>query len=384
MKQITSLPIARISRHSILWLVVWLFLRYVNYGLYIHDNTQVINSLSIVTFGQTFLLFYLFGYRVFPRYLYSFRFLPFSLFVLLAYYFVYLSSYLAIYYLQRISSDNGPEPLSQVQQIWTLIQPAGLLGCFTNTEVAFWTISNSFFYVTLILAGKLVKDLLTSRTRTLVFERDAIELERTNLALERDNLTLELDLLKSQVNPHFLFNALNSIYARVVEVNEPAAELVLRLSELMRYNLYEANVATIALADEIAYLENYLSLEKIRHASLVEVIFSAEDDFSAYQIAPLILIAFVENAFKHGLGSGSQSAYVLVDIQLQDDTFYFTVQNSLPQQKRATTDKKSGGIGLANVKKRLALLYPDRYQLEISQTPTSYTTILKLQLGSTN
>lgn len=384
MKPFVSLSIPRISRHLLLWLTVWLFLRYVNYGLYVHDNPLVVNALSIITFGQTCLLFYLFGYWVFPRYLYRFRFLPFGLSVLSAYYFVYLSSYLSLYYLQPISSVNEPELRSQVAKDWALLQPAGLLGCFTNTEVAFWTVSNSFFFVTLILAGKLVKDLLTSRTRTLLFERDAVELERTNLVLERDNLALELDLLKSQVNPHFLFNALNSIYARVVDVNEPAAELVLRLSELMRYNLYEANVATIALTDEIAYLENYLSLEKIRHTSLVEVIFSAEDDFSGYQIAPLILIAFVENAFKHGLGSGSQRAYVLVDSQLQDHTFYFTVQNSLPQQKRAGTDKKSGGIGLVNVKKRLALLYPDRYQLDVSQTPTSYTTTLQLQLDSTN
>ena len=381
----TSYPFvtpARLVRHMLLWLVVWLFFRYVNFGLYISDSERVVNMLTAVTFGQTIGLFYLFGYWVFPRYLYRFRFLWFSLFALLAYYVIYLSSYLATYFLQQISLEKDPSSLSQVEQSWALIQPVGLLGCFTSIDVALWNLNN-FFYVTLLLGGKLVRDVFMSRTRTLLIERDAVDLERTNLALERDNLTLELDLLKSQVNPHFLFNALNSIYARVVDVNEPAAELVLHLAELMRYNLYEANVPQIDLADEIAYIENYLSLEKIRHASMVDVIFSADGDFTGHPIAPLLLIAFVENAFKHSLGAGPQSAYVLVDTQLQDDTFYFTVQNSLPQQPQPPTAKKSGGIGLVNVQKRLSLLYPERYILDVRQTATSYTTVLQLQLGST-
>ena len=322
--------------------------------------------LSAISFCQTVILFYLFGYILFPRYLYRFRFVPFSVLTLLVYYLVYLSNYLTAYALQGISEDTRQELFLYTKQGWAL--------------AAFLSAESSFFYLSIILAGKLLKDLLTHRTRTLLLERDAVDLERSNLALERDNLMLELNLLKSQVNPHFLFNALNSIYARVVDANEPAAELVLHLAELMRYNLYEANVEKIALTDEIVYIENYLGLERMRHASLVDVVFSAHDDFSGYTIAPLILIAFVENAFKHGLGSGLQPAYVLVDIQLEATTFFFTVQNSIPPAKQLATGKKSGGVGLPNITKRLALLYPGRHTLEMSQTATSYTVNLQLQL----
>lgn len=384
MKKTLDLSTPRVLRHLLLWVVFGVFIRYISLGVYVKDTPLVLDILSVTTIGATMILFYLFGYFILPNYLYRFRFVPFILVVLLIYYVVYLGNYITSYYLHTISNQaNGPLMLHTARG-WALLKSAGLLGCFTNPEVAFLTVGNSFFFVSIVLTGKIIKDLLTYRTRTLLAERDAIDMERANLALERDNLTLELDLLKSQVNPHFLFNALNSIYARVVDANDPAAELVLRLAELMRYNLYETNVAKIALADEIAYIENYLSLEKMRHASLVDVIFSADDDFSGYQIAPLILIAFVENAFKHGLGSGSPAAYVLVDIHLEADKFFFTVQNSLPQSKRVAPTKKAGGVGLPNIKKRLALLYPGRYELEISQTPTSYSTILQLQLDPMN
>ena len=373
----------RLVRHLLLWIVMWLFVRYVSVGVYVHDTNQVLNWLSVITYGQTMALFYLLGYLLLPHYLYRFRLAPFVGLFLLVCYAVYLTDYGASYYLHQISTDSSHRLYLHTQEGWNLIHSVGLLGCFTNPEVAFLTVGNNLFYVVPLLAAKVIKDVVTHRTQTLLIERDAVDMERQNLALERENLTLELDLLKAQVNPHFLFNALNSIYARVVDANEPAAELVLRLAELMRYNLYEADVAMIALTDEIAYIENYLNLERMRHASLVDVLFTADDDFSGYQIAPLVLIAFVENAFKHGLG-GSSTAYVLVDIQVEEGTFYFTVQNSLPPTKRIASVKKSGGVGLVNIKKRLALLYPDRHQLEISQTPTSYTTTLQLQLDPLN
>lgn len=146
MTSFQSVTPARLVRHMLFWIVVWLFFRYVNFGLYVSDSELVVNTLTAVTFGQTIGLFYLFGYWVFPRYLYRFRFLWFSLFVLLTYYFIYLSSYLTTYFLQQTSPDRDSASLSQTGQSWALIQPVGVFGCFTSISVAFWNLNN-FSYV---------------------------------------------------------------------------------------------------------------------------------------------------------------------------------------------------------------------------------------------
>jgi two-component system, LytTR family, sensor kinase len=369
----------RIAWHALLWVLVWLFIRYANYGVYTPDTDRILNILAGVDFVQAMSLFYLFGYVMFPRYLYQLRLGPLLAVTLLTYYGVYLTTYVAAYYLHGISRANDRMNY-YTNQGWALLNQAGLLGCFTTPEVAFRNVINTTFYVIPLLIPKLIKDLLTYRTQVLLLEQNKLRLEVNNMALEQHNLRLELNLLKAQVNPHFLFNALNGIYGRVVDADELAAELVLRLSELMRYNLYEANVSRIALADEVAYVNNYLSLERIRHASLVEVIFSADDDLSGYRIAPMILIAVVENAVTHSLEAKSARAYVLVETQLDGGTFFMTVQYSTAPHPPEPAGPPPADTGLLAIEKRLVTLYPNRHRLDISQTPTRHTVSLQLDL----
>lgn len=218
----------------------------------------------------------------------------------------------------------------------------------------------------------------------LVFKafRDLINYQKRIITVERDKFELELDFLKSQVNPHFLFNTLNSVYADVFDTNEKAADLILRLSELMRYNLYETNLPKIALDKELAYIQNYLNLERNRLSDRYVVIdYEQSGQLEQYQIAPLLLIAFVENAFKHGVKGATEPAYVQVSASVTAGQLLFRVENSIPDKLPVgEPDRKSGGVGLNNVRRRLDTLYKDNYELVVTTSEGRYEVTLILQV----
>jgi len=185
----------------------------------------------------------------------------------------------------------------------------------------------------------------------------------------------ELKLLKSQVNPHFLFNTLNNIYSTNLTDSEKANEIILELSDLLRYQL-ESNKSTFSsLEKEIESLENYIHLEKIRVLDC-EVNLDQNLEIKNAQIVPLLLIPFVENAFKYGTGIGPGK--IDIDIKLnKKKEFYFNIRNKIVQKKGKV---HSGGIGLENVKKRLDIMYPTKHQLEINNEGSHFNVILKIQL----
>lgn len=204
--------------------------------------------------------------------------------------------------------------------------------------------------------------------------------------LKREKLESELKFLKTQLNPHFLFNTLNSLYALTLKKSDLAPEIVLKLSEAMRYMLYECNVDQVSLSKEIQYIENYLELEKLRHSDQVDIKFNLEGDIDDQKIAPLLFLPFIENSFKHGIATQLGRKFVHIDMKIDDDDIQFEInnnkgtkanQNTLPQ-----TNKISGGIGLGNIQKRLRLLYPDHHRLEIKDTNDHYSVKLKLNLNS--
>jgi len=200
-----------------------------------------------------------------------------------------------------------------------------------------------------------------------------------NMALQRNNLELELDFLKAQINPHFLFNSLNNIYSLVEETNEAAASTVLKLSDLMRYSLYESNARSVPLSREIMFLRDYTALEKIRHTSDIRIDFEVDGDFDRYFIPPFILIPFVENAFKHGLGFIG-NGWVEINIRMEGPQLILKVNNSkapLPD----LVERKKVGIGLINVKKRLDIYYPGSYHLEITNEASEYRVFLQIALS---
>jgi len=194
----------------------------------------------------------------------------------------------------------------------------------------------------------------------------------------------ELRLLKSQINPHFLFNTLNNLYALTLKKSDLAPEIVLKLSEIMRYMLYECNERQVLLSKEIQYLNNYLDLERLRQPEGASIHFEVLGSVSNQLIAPLLLVPFVENSFKHGLNHQiNGGGYVHLKLEVAFDQLIFEIENAKFGHLPATTFNRSGGIGLVNVRQRLQLLYPDRYHLEIKDEPHFYRVILYLDLGNT-
>jgi two-component system, LytTR family, sensor kinase len=199
--------------------------------------------------------------------------------------------------------------------------------------------------------------------------------------LETQTMQSELNFLKSQINPHFLFNTLNNLYALTLKKSDMAPEIVLKLSEMMRYMLYECNEKRVPLQKEVNYLQNYLDLEKLRQGKSVEIGFEVQGAIANQKIAPLMFIPFLENSFKHGLSHQIHKGYVLIRLEVKDGAIHLFIENSKPQaMPKPDHSRKSGGIGLVNVKRRLDLLYPGKYELQIKDGPHNYTIDLDLVL----
>jgi len=212
---------------------------------------------------------------------------------------------------------------------------------------------------------------------------DWIRVQREKKKLQSETMQTELKFLRSQINPHFLFNTLNSLYAHTLRKSDEAPNIVLRMSEMMRYMLYESNEKTVFLTQEINYLENYLELERLRLSDNMKITFEINGDAGKLKIAPLIFIPFVENAFKHGPNSSLQDGFIDIKIEIDATNLHLKVTNNKGHRtKKDIEGKRSGGIGLNNVKRRLELLYPNRYNLNISDTNNEYGIELNIELNN--
>lgn len=200
---------------------------------------------------------------------------------------------------------------------------------------------------------------------------------RQNELIKRQQTEIELSVLKSQVNPHFLFNVLNSIYSLSLRKSDQTPEVVMRLSEILRYMLYEAKHAFVPLKKEIQMLRDYADIESMRLSNGQVLSFHCDQRISAYQIAPLLLIPFVENAVKHGTNSMAEDAFITVDIKMTDDTLRFSCKNNF----KPLPAHKDSGLGLENVKKRLQLLYAGKHTLDIQQQNDTFEVLLSIQLS---
>ena len=199
-----------------------------------------------------------------------------------------------------------------------------------------------------------------------------------NEALVQEKNAIELAYLKSQLNPHFLFNTLNNLYGLALTEPGRTPDAILKLADLMRYMLYESNESYVALAQELNYLTSYVALEKLRHEGEVYVDFSVEGPVANWQIAPLLLISFVENAFKHGsLRNAAQP--IRLQLSVDDQRLTFLAENQVVHKNKDLV----GGVGLASVRRRLALLYPNSHQLTIAQHGDLFRCVLVLNTAST-
>lgn len=206
--------------------------------------------------------------------------------------------------------------------------------------------------------------------------------EKDQQELQTKTVESELRFLKTQINPHFLFNTLNSLYALTIKKSDNAPEVVLMLSEMMRYMLYECNEPEVPLSKEVNYIENYLNLEKLRVAKNANIKFEVEGKIENQTIAPLLFIPFIENSFKHGMSNQISNAFIAIKMQINKENIVFSVKNSKPQAlAMANFNRKSGGIGLVNVKRRLDLLYPKKNELTIEDNLDEYSICLKIMLN---
>jgi len=208
-----------------------------------------------------------------------------------------------------------------------------------------------------------------------------IETQRRHQALEKEKLETELKFLKYQFNPHFLFNSINSIFFLIHKNPDMASDSLAKFSELLRYQLYECNDPQITLDRELVYLENFIELEKLRQNKL-EVITDLDcGQAAAVSIAPFILMTFVENAFKHVSKEAQQTNFIRIRLKMDGENLDFSVANSYSGPVAEAV--KYTGIGLKNVQRRLDLVYPGGYTLDISQSPELFEVHLQLTLTQT-
>jgi two-component system LytT family sensor kinase len=214
--------------------------------------------------------------------------------------------------------------------------------------------------------------------------RDKWKAQRQAQELERTNTQTELRFLKSQMNPHFLFNALNSIYVLIRKDPERAAQTLARFSDMLRYQLYDCATDHISIEKELEYLDNYIRLEQIRKGNTLQLEYVCSENMKHFSIAPLLIAPLVENAFKYVSSHTDRENKVSIRITHQDSVFQLSVNNTVGSQASwENTDahgRHSGGIGLANLQRRLDLLYANRHRLHIESTEKDYTATLTLHL----
>jgi len=197
---------------------------------------------------------------------------------------------------------------------------------------------------------------------------------------EKEKTTAELQLLKAQVHPHFLFNTLNNIYSFSLENSKKTPGMILKLSSLLSYMLYECKADLVSLEKELEVMKNYIDLEKERYGDNIEISLNVEGDVQNKQIAPLLLLPFLENAFKHGTSEQLEKPWLSMDVIVKDHKLKCKIVNS----KNEFVALSEKGIGIDNIKKRLSFLYPDKHELKIKDEGDFFVVSLLIELMNNN
>lgn len=318
--------------HTLFWIVVWFFFRY--FFSYNSDDRAYVTWFSTFMLPLTMAATYVMTYILIPRYLLlkdykKFAKYSFYLLVILSYLIMLILYGFLIFFLDmRI---NLMPPLSKN---------------FTFILILVLLVVGSVSSITI----------LNQNFRTISRNK---ELQNKILATQLELKEQELHYLKSQIHPHFLFNTLNTIYGMAIKQSEQTPELILRLSNLLDYILYQVSKPRVSLKEEVLHIEEYIELEKIRFKDTLKVSLRSDDIDDSIEIAPMLLIPFVENAFKHGT---IVEGYLKIDIRINiiGDELLFRISNTTDPQ----SEKVKGGIGLENIRKRLDLHYQGNYELK--------------------
>ncbi len=236
---------------------------------------------------------------------------------------------------------------------------------------------NEFFYLSRILTKSASDYVLPGIASAIyIFKRWYVE-EQKNKKLAEEKIAAELNFLKAQIHPHFLFNTLNNLYTLILLKSEKAQDVVLKLSELLDYMIYKSNVEFVPLANELKIVEGYIELEKMRYSKRLDLSYKVIGEADKYRIAPLILLPFIENCFKHGASKDRINPFVNIEISIMPGFLTLKAVNSV-SEKKEQEKPETEGIGLSNVKRRLELIYPDKYELEIKSDNKLYEANLKI------
>ena len=333
-----------IKYHVLFWLVYFL-LNFIRFASINRDYWYSLKS-NLVEFPLNILITYFTIYYLIPRFILKKKYVWF---------FVYFLLSLLLFYLVRTSLNY----VLVTQNLWPESQ--GYQEPFTFIHILEMMIG-TLYMIALVSAIKLTYDWITEK--------------RKNDQLQRMQLETELALLKTQIQPHFFFNTLNNLYALVVKKSPNAPDVVLKLSEIMQYLLYEVKEPRISLLKSINYLHNYLELEKLRYGDRIKSEIKIHGDIDEIEVPPLLFLPFIENCFKHGAKTEGD-INVFINFAIQDNFLFFTVMNSFDSEVSLNVKH---GIGIQNVRRRLKLLYVSRVILETGPVGKVYKVLLKLPL----
>lgn len=332
-------------QHISYWVVFVLFFAFA-WGT--HDNNYLKTiSVELINLPIRMALVYVVIYYLFPGFLFKGKIWPFII--------LFLSTMLLASILQRIN-DN-------------LI--------IVDTFFPEWTKEPTLNIVQLVRGAVNISSVLAIPMTVKIMEYLSTIKQREQ-TLAKDKLEAELVFLKNQVQPHFLFNTLNSLYSLILKKSDRSLEVLLKLSELLRYMLYETNIPQVELQKEIDCVKSYIELEKIRYGNRVDISLNTWGETSGYTIAPMLIIPFLENSFKHSTRGFNGQAWITIEISCNNDMMTLKVENSIPEVK--TQSPAASGIGLNNVQRRLNLLYNDNYDLKINSSDDAYLVVLKLKI----
>lgn len=324
---------------------LWYFLRYEDYAL---ESTAF--KVTLIKVADLALMVYITNYLLIPKLLYRKQYFWFALFFLLM---ILVSSVLKMNILGRLMNNT------------TLLNLTGNLKARIYDNVI-----PHFF---LVLAGAAIQLMV-----------DYIKMQQRMVEMAKEKAEAELNFLKSQINPHFLFNSINSVYFLIDKSNVDARGALHKFSDMLRYQLYEMNGNRVIIEKEIQYLQDYIGLQKLRKDDQYHIEFLCQPEVKDFSIEPLLLIPFVENAFKHISHNKNQPNFIKLQLSMNKGEFNFSIQNSKepghePLQVEKVMEQHSG-IGLANVKRRLALLYPQKHNLTINDGEDIFQVVLRIKI----
>jgi len=341
----------RIWQHISFWLII-LFIAPISSEGGIDEAIQAfifrIVNLPIKILAAYFLTYFLIP-NFFQKKQYS---LSILLFLLFTYVFTVLYRINNIYVAETLAGYTDKESILEI------------MTSFKWTVLAYF--ERLYRVALLFLIFKTVKD--------QVLKKQQIE------RLEKEKTTAELNFLKAQIHPHFLFNTLNNLYALTLDKSDDAPEVVAKLSEMLDYMLYQCNEPKTLISKEIELLEHYIDLEKLRYGDRLELNFQYKIDNPNSQIAPLILISLVENAFKHGVSGALQKPEIQIDLEVKNKVLHMHVFNTKAANVQSDAMNYKEGIGVKNIQRQLDLVYPKRYEWKVKEGEESYEVNLKIEL----